>query len=106
MKRHVTATLMLIPMLLLAGCTTYWYQAGKTIDECNQDRLACLKELKKYSSNWRDMGDYEFKFMEDCIRQKGYTLLKEGELPLRVKREDPDSSLHWKLHGAAGTIKE
>ena len=104
MKRHVTATLILIPMLLLAGCTTYWYQAGKTIDECNQDRLACLEELKKYSSSWRDMGDYEFKFMEDCIRQKGYTLLKEGDLPLRVKREDPDRSLHWKLHGAAGTI--
>jgi hypothetical protein len=93
-------------MLLIAGCTTYWYQGGKTIDECKQDRLACLEELKKYSSNWRDMGDYEFKFMEDCMHQKGYTLLEEKELPLRVKREDPDQLVHYRLHGAAGTIKE
>ena len=104
MRRVIAATLILIPMLVFSGCTTYWYQANKTIDECKQDRLGCLEELKKYSSNWRDMGDYEFKFMEDCMRQKEYTLLEENKLPLRVKREDPESSLHWKLHGAAGTI--
>jgi hypothetical protein len=92
-------------MFLFTGCSTYWYQAGKTIDECKQDRLACFEELKKYSSDWRDMGDYEFKFMEDCLRQKGYTLLTEGELPLRVKREDPDQLLHYRLHGVAGTIE-
>ena len=51
------------------------------------------------------MGDYEFKFMEDCMHQKGYTLLKENELPLRVKREDPERTLHTRLHGVAGTIK-
>jgi hypothetical protein len=106
MRRVIAATLILIPMLLFAGCTTYWYQAGKTIDECKQERLACLEELKKYSSNWQKMGDYEFKFMEDCMRQKGYTLLKEKELPLRVKREDPDRTLHYRLHGAAGTIEQ
>jgi hypothetical protein len=43
--------------------------------------------------------------MEDCLRQKGYTLLTEGELPLRVKREDPDQLLHYRLHGVAGTIE-
>ena len=105
MRRVITATLILIPMLLFTGCTTYWYQADKTIEECKQDRDECIGELEKYSSNWRDMGDYEFKFMEDCLRQKGYTLLKEKELPLRVKREDPKSSLHWKLHGVAGTTE-
>jgi hypothetical protein len=105
MRRVIAATLILIPMLLFTGCTTYWYQADKTIDECKQARLGCLEELKKYSSNWREMGDYEFKFMEDCMRQKGYTLLKEKELPLRVRREDPDRLLHHRLHGASGTIK-
>ena len=105
MKRHVTATLILIPMLLVTGCATYWYQADKTIDECKQERLECFEELKKYSSDWEDMGDYEFEFMEDCMRQKGYTLLKEGELPLRVKREDPDRVMHVRLHGVAGTIE-
>ena len=92
-------------MLLLAGCTTYWYQAGKTIDECQQDRLECFEELKKYSSDWRKMGDYEFKFMEDCMHQKGYTLLKENELPMRVKRQHPDTTMHHRLRGTAGTIE-
>jgi hypothetical protein len=93
-------------MLFFAGCTTYWYQAGKTIDECNQDRLACFEELKEYSSNWQDMGDYEFKFIEDCMRQNDYTLLTEDELPLRVKRQDPDRLTHFKLHGVAGTVEQ
>ena len=106
MRRAIAAILILITLLPFAGCTTYWYQAGKTIDECKGDRLGCLEELKKYSSDWREMGNYEFKFMEDCMRQKGYTLLKEGELPLRVKREDPDRLLHARLHGVAGTLKK
>jgi len=105
MRRVIVAIFLLIPMLLFTGCTTYWYQADKTIDECKQARLECLDELKEYSSNWRDMGDYEFKFMEDCMRQKGYTLFEEKELPLRVKREDPDRLLHHRLHGVSGTIK-
>jgi len=105
MKRFLAVTPLLILMCFFAGCTTYWYQADKTIDECKQDRLECFEELKKYSSDWEDMGGYEFKFMEDCMRQKGYTLLKEGELPLRVKREDPDRVMHLRLHGVAGTIE-
>ncbi|MHC4645026.1 MAG: hypothetical protein ACYTBJ_05975 [Planctomycetota bacterium] len=105
MIRLTVVTLLLMTVGSLAGCTTYWYQAGKTIDECKQDRLGCFEELKKYSSDWQDIGDYEVKFMEDCMRQKGYTLLKEGELPLRVRREDPDRLLHARLHGVAGTIE-
>ena len=105
MRRVITAALILIPMLLFAGCTTYWYQADKTIDECKQDRRVCFEDLTKYSGNWRKMGDYEFKFMEDCMRQKGYSLLKEGKLPLRVRREDPDRLMHARLHGVAGTVK-
>jgi hypothetical protein len=105
MKKCIAVACLLSIICLSSGCTTYWYQAGKTIDECKQDRVDCLEELKKYSSNWREMRDYEFKFMEDCMRQKGYTLLKEKELPLRVKRQDPDRTLHTRLHGVAGTIK-
>ena len=106
MRRVITATLILIPMLLFTGCTTYWYQADKTIDECKQARMGCFEELKKHSSDWTDMGDYEFKFMKDCMRQKGYTLLKENELPLRVRREDPADHLwHYRMHGVSGAIK-
>lgn len=105
MRRVIAFTLISIPMLLFTGCATYWYQADKTIDECKQARLECFEELKKYSSDWRDIGEYEFKFMEDCMRQKGYTLLKEKKLPLRVRREDPNRSVNWWLHGVAGTLE-
>ena len=105
MRRVIAITLILIPMLLFTGCTTYWYQANKTIDECKQARMECLDELKEYSSNWIEMGDYEFKFMEDCMRQKGYSLLKEKDLPLRVKRENPDLLMDARLRGVAGAIE-
>jgi hypothetical protein len=52
--------LILIPLCLFAGCAKYWYQEGKTITEVKQDQKVCFEELEKYSSNWRDMGDYEF----------------------------------------------
>ena len=105
MKRYVLAVLPLILMLLCSGCADYWYQADKSIDECKADRLACFEDLKKYSGNWQDMGSYEFEFMEDCMRQKGYSLVKEKDLPLRVRREDPDRSMNWFTNGVAGSLE-
>ena len=104
MKRYASATLILILMLLFTGCTKYWYQADKSIDECKADRHECFEELKKYSSNQHDRGEYEFKFMEDCMKQKGYSAVKENELPLRVRREDPDRTDNWFTKGVAGSL--
>ncbi|MHC4153463.1 MAG: hypothetical protein ACYST6_00835 [Planctomycetota bacterium] len=104
MKRVLAVAALLIIMSLLTGCASYWYQEGKSFEECKQDRLVCFEELKKYSSNWRDMGEYEFEFMETCMTQKGYGQVKENKLPLKVKREDPDQLLHWRLRGIAGTV--
>jgi hypothetical protein len=68
--------------------------------------MECLDELKNYSSNWNNMGDYELKFMENCICQKGYTLLGEGELPLHVKREGPYRLSSYYPYGISGTINQ
>ena len=106
MIRLLALTFLLILTSFLAGCATYWYQEGKTIRECKLDRRECLEELKKYSSNWREMGSYEFDFMEDCMFQKGYRLVTEDKLPMRVRQEDPEQSLHWRLHGTAGALDE
>ena len=81
MKRCVYAPLILILTLLFTGCNHYWYQPNKSIDECKADRQACFEELKKYSSNWKDMGHYEFEFMENCMKQKGYSIVKEKKYP-------------------------
>ena len=99
--------LILISMCIFSGCTKYWYQEGKTIDECKKERLACFEELKDYSSDWRDMGQYEFEFMTNCMKEKGYRLFREDKLPLRVKREDPDRwQGHARFKGVAGIPDE
>ena len=92
-------------IILSAGCTKYWYQPGNTIDQSRADYNACLDELKKYSSNWQKMGDYELDFIEDCMESKGYSPYKENELPLKVKRIDPDRTLHWRINGIAGSLE-
>ena len=104
-KLSIAVFLILVFSCLTTGCQQYYYQEGKTIEECRQDRLDCFNELKKYS-DLRTFGDYEFKFMEECMMEKGYSLVKEGDLPLRVKREHPQSSLHWRLRGVAGLVEE
>lgn len=88
------------------GCTTYWYQEGKTFEECKQDRLECYEHMKKYSADPENLGKYEFKVMEDCMTQTGYRLVTERNLHVRVKREDPELDVYWMTHGVAGFIRQ
>ena len=104
MSKFIATTLMLIPMLLFAGCTSYWYQEGKTYSEGKGDLRECQSEMQKYSDKSWSMGLYDFKFEEECMKQKGYRLVKERDLPLRVKRQGPDTSAGEK-HGMAGTLE-
>ncbi len=94
-------------LLLVTGCgQKYWYQEGKTFEECKADRAACRTELVKRTDLYR-IGDYERQFMEDCMQQKGYRLVPEKELPLTTKREDSDipSEVSWaRGYGVAGSI--
>ena len=93
------------------GCAKYYYQEGRTFHQCARDRADCFSELKKrLGSEDQKPGDYEHKYMENCMKQKGYELVTEDKLPLDVKREDPDSSLYGFLYGyrrgIAGTLDE
>ncbi|MHC4624655.1 MAG: hypothetical protein ACYS4W_12220 [Planctomycetota bacterium] len=90
---------------VLTGCTKYWYQESQTFEECKRDRRDCFNELKKFS-NLDEFGEYEFKFMEDCMTRRGYRLVTQDELPLRTKRQKPTTSLHWRLNGVAGMVEE
>jgi hypothetical protein len=95
---------MLTAGLLLTGCAQYWYQEGKTFDECLQDRDDCFRSLQK-RTDFVSTGDYEFEYMEQCMQEKGYRLVKEGDLPLEARRQQPDSSLHWRAKGLAGQVE-
>lgn len=106
MKTVITIASMLFFVILLSGCETqYWYQQGKTFQQCANDRQQCLKELMKRSDVYT-ITDYEIKYMEDCMTTKGYRLTTQKELPLDVKRQEPETSLHWRIKGLAGTINE
>ena len=92
--------LMLVFICLFAGCAKYYYQEGKSFNECASARKDCVAELqKRLADQTQKAGGYEHKFMEDCMAQKGYMLVTEDKLPLDAKRQDPDSSLKGFLYG-------
>lgn len=99
------ATLMAVLLCPLAGCAKYWYQEGKTFDQCEQDRLECYEEMKRYSADPENLGKYEFKLMGDCMIRRGYRLVTERKLHVTVKREDPNLAIPWQVHGVAGFLK-
>jgi hypothetical protein len=107
MRMYIVFCVLGLGLLLTAGCgEKYWYQEGKTFDECKADRAACRAELLKRTDRDR-IGEYERRFMEDCMQQRGYRLVKEKELPLAVKREDADIPSEVPMargYGVAGSI--
>jgi len=90
--------------IFMSGCTQYWYQEGVSHKRCLKDREDCFKELQK-RTDFKNTGNYEFEFMTQCMREKGYELVTKKELPMDVKRTEPETSLHWRMKGLAGTLK-
>jgi hypothetical protein len=98
--KNVAFSLFICLICLLAGCDKYYYQEGKTFKECAQNRHECVTELKeRLGVVSRRPGSYEYKFIEDCMKQRGYRLVTEGKLPLGAKRLDPDKSMRGKIYG-------
>jgi len=106
--KSFTILLLLGLICLSAGCAKYYYQEGKTFEECAKDRIYCFSELKKRMSASETPGSYEYKYIEECMKSKGYKLVTENKLPLDAKRQYPDSSLQGQLYGyrrgIAGTL--
>jgi hypothetical protein len=106
--KGLTTVLSLALVLFLAGCGRYYYQEGKTYNECERDWAICVADLEK-QKNVLDWGAYEYRFVEDCMKRKGYKLVGERSLPLDAKRRDPDRStmglLRGRRQGVAGTVQ-
>lgn len=103
-KKNIYLCCMIV-VFALSGCAEYWYQEGKTYQQCLQDRQACFEELQK-RSDFVGTGDYEFEYMNQCMQEKGYMLVNEGDLPMEARRTRPDSSLHWRAKGIAGEVDQ
>ncbi len=104
MAKFVTFLVLLSLLFLWTGCGTYWYQEGKTYQECDQDLQSCYDELQKYA-DMQSIDAYEVDFIKDCMKEKGYRLVTEGELPRDVKRQDPEMRTFWLLAGKSGTVE-
>lgn len=93
--------------VLGTGCQRmYWYQEGRTFDECKADHKDCWTELFKRTDR-RYASSYKHKFVENCMHERGYELIAEKDLPLDVKREDPavPSEVPWvHAYGVAGAL--
>jgi len=94
-----------ILFILLCSCfgCAYWYQPGKSYSQCDHDLQQCYEELQKYA-DMNSIACYEVNFIKDCMRQKGYKLLIEKQLPTNVRRRDPRESSFWLLAGVSGTV--
>ncbi len=95
--------LLLVPIISLTGCTSYWYQEGKTFNECAHDLQQCVSEMKKYSDKSINLGVYDIRFEKDCMKRRGYRLVKERKLPLKVRRQGAGSSAG--TYGVAGLLE-
>lgn len=103
MRKSLLAVPLLVLIAFLAGCTSYWYQDGKTYEECKGDLQQCVAEMNKLSDKDLNLGVYDIRFERDCMKQKGYRLVKERNLPLRVRRQGPGSLPG--TYGVAGPLE-
>jgi hypothetical protein len=101
--RLTVLAVLLLSLSVLGGCAKYWYQEGRSFRETKQDLARCQSEAVRYSDVGRThgLGSYERQFVETCMHGKGYELVPEKALPVRVKRE---SSPVFGIPGVAGTI--
>jgi hypothetical protein len=101
-----TLALSILPIMFcfVFGCT-YWYQPAKTYEQCDQDLRECYTTLQKYA-DMNSIAGYEVEFIKDCMKQKGYVLYFESELPSSVRRRDPRVDSFWLLAGVSGTVEK
>jgi len=106
--KNVAAILLPCLVCILTGCGRYYFQEGKTYNECERDWTVCVSELNKLKTVL-DWGAYEYRFVEDCMKNKGYKLVFGHELPLETKRRNPDSTtlglLRGRRQGVAGILE-
>ena len=103
--------LLVILVCFCSGCAKYYYQDGKSFVQCQKDRAECNVELnKRLAVQSKRPGGYEYKFIEECMKNRGYGLVTEGKLPLGAKRQDPAQTLRGILYGErrgiAGSVDE
>lgn len=85
--------------LLMSGCAgPYFYQAGKSLEECERDLLECRYESEKAGNvpygTWRSpisagvqSGVQKANLTCMCMQLKGYGILAADALPEGIRRK-------------------
>jgi len=109
MKKSWLFHVAVVGLCLVAGCEPkYWYREGRTFDECKADRAECRAELLQ-RADLQYVTNYERRFMENCMQQRGYRLVPAHDLPLDARREEPNlvTAVPWdRFYGIAGSLPE
>ncbi len=109
MKKSWLFPAAVVGLCLAVGCQQeYWYQQDRTFDECKADWADCRAELAR-RTDLHHIGEYERQFLKNCMQQRGYWLVPGDDLPLDVKREEPDlaGAMPWdRADGVAGSLGE
>ena len=109
MKKFWRFPTIIVGLALAVGCQPrYWYREDRTISQVKADQADCRAELLKRTDR-HHVSDYERRFMEDCMRQRGYRLMRDSDLPLDVRREEPNvvTAVPWnRFYGMAGSLDE
>jgi len=106
MHKLLFLVMLLFLFLFPGGCAKYWYQEGKSFEECKQARAECFEELKKRTDFSGSTVEYEIEYMNECMEAKGYREVSAKELPLDARREEPETTLHWRVRGVAGSLRK
>ncbi len=99
--KSVVGAVMLLSVCVLGGCTTYWYQEGKSFRQAKHDLTVCQTAVRQRSPD-REMEAYDGKLLRQCMEEQGYRRVRGNALPAGLMRE---SSPVFGVPGVAGTIE-
>ncbi len=101
--RLVVGAALLFWVCTVGGCTRYWYQEGRSFIQAKEDFAACQAEADKLSNHagsGRGMDAYDGPVIRQCMEERGYRRVAEGDLPPQTIREP---SPVFGVPGIAGT---
>jgi len=89
MYRSIIISVML-SVLFIGGCAPqeYWAQSGVTLEQCKKDHAECLYLLPSELKGLQWSGEPSRRFVEECMRQRGYEIYVFDALPSSVKRAE------------------
>lgn len=94
----------LLGVFCFGGCT-YWYKPNQTFNQAWDSLDECLCQMEARADPGNN-GCYEAGYVKDCMKDRGYRLVFEHQLPDDVKRQDPSLNRFWVRAGVAGKLDE